>query len=102
VEREYKILKRLGNGVGIPHVFWFGRESTYHALALELLGPSLHDIFKTRNRQFSLHTVMNIGDHLVRHFEWVIADANIFPSFHALSTFTHMATFTAISSHRTF
>ncbi|KAG2740809.1 kinase-like protein [Suillus brevipes Sb2] len=71
VEREYKILKRLGNGVGIPHVFWFGRESTYHALALELLGPSLHDIFKTRNRQFSLHTVMNIGDHLLSRLEYI-------------------------------
>lgn len=102
MEREYKILKRLGNGVGIPHVIWFGRESTFHALALELLGPSLHDIFKARNRQFSLHTIVNIGDQLVHHFEWVIADANIFPSFHALSTFTHMATFTAISSHKTF
>ncbi|KIK33484.1 hypothetical protein CY34DRAFT_99510, partial [Suillus luteus UH-Slu-Lm8-n1] len=65
VERKYKILKRLGNGVGIPHVIWFSRESTFHALALELLGPSLHDIFKARNRQFSLHTIVNIGDQLV-------------------------------------
>ncbi|KAG1870961.1 hypothetical protein C8R48DRAFT_596472 [Suillus tomentosus] len=71
VEREYKILKRLGNGVGIPRVIWFGRESTYHALALELLGPSLHDIFKARNRKFSLHTVVNIGDQLLSRLEYI-------------------------------
>ncbi|KAG2336163.1 kinase-like protein [Suillus weaverae] len=71
VEREYKILKRLGNGVGIPHVIWFSRESTYHALALELLGPSLHDIFKARNRKFSLHTVVNIGDQLLSRLEYI-------------------------------
>jgi hypothetical protein len=102
VSLQYKILKQLGDGVGIPHVIWFGRVLTFHTLALELLGLSLHDIFKACNRQFSLHTVMNIGDQLVHHFERVVADANIFPSFHTLSTFTHMATFTAISSHKTF
>ncbi|KAG0698509.1 kinase-like protein [Suillus ampliporus] len=46
-------------------------ESTYHALALELLGPSLHDIFKARNRKFSLHTVMNIGDQLLSCLEYI-------------------------------
>ncbi|KAG1730735.1 hypothetical protein EDB19DRAFT_1621199, partial [Suillus lakei] len=59
VEHEYNILKQLGNGVGIPQVIWFGWESTYHALALELLGPSLHDIFKACDQKFSLHTVVN-------------------------------------------
>ncbi|KAG1838224.1 kinase-like domain-containing protein [Suillus subluteus] len=45
VEREYFILKQLEGGVGIPRTFWFGRESAYHALVLELLRPSLHQLF---------------------------------------------------------
>jgi hypothetical protein len=65
VQREYAILKRLEGGVGIPRALWFGRESAYHALVLDLLGPSLHDIFLAHNRKFSLHTVVNLGDQLV-------------------------------------
>jgi hypothetical protein len=41
VEHEYHILKQLEGGVGIPHALWFGRESTYHVLVLDLLGSSL-------------------------------------------------------------
>ncbi|KAG1790768.1 kinase-like domain-containing protein [Suillus plorans] len=65
VQREYKVLKHLEGGVGIPRVHWFGRESTYHALVLNLLGPSLHDLFLTHNNKFSLETVVNLGDQLV-------------------------------------
>jgi serine/threonine protein kinase len=65
VQREYTILKRLEGGLGIPRALWFGRESTYHALVLGLLGPSLHDLFLTHDRKFSLHTVVNLGIQLV-------------------------------------
>lgn len=62
VEHEYYILKQLEGGVGIPRPLWFGKESTYYALVLELLGPSLHNLFLARNRKFSLLTIVNIGD----------------------------------------
>jgi hypothetical protein len=45
VEHEYYVLKQLEGGVGIPHTIWFGRESSYHVLALDLLRPSLHTLF---------------------------------------------------------
>ncbi|KAG1724295.1 uncharacterized protein EDB91DRAFT_1062917, partial [Suillus paluster] len=68
VQREYHILKQLEGGVGIPCALWFGRESTYHALVLDLLGSSLHDLFLTHNRKFALHTVVNLVDQLVSQF----------------------------------
>ncbi|KAG1797306.1 kinase-like domain-containing protein [Suillus plorans] len=71
VERKYHILKRLEDGVGIPCAIWFGRESTYHALALELLGPSLHDLFKAHDRKFNLHTVVNLGEQLLSRLEHI-------------------------------
>ncbi|KAG1845753.1 kinase-like domain-containing protein [Suillus tomentosus] len=71
VQREYAILKRLEGGVGIPRALWFGRESAYHALVLDLLGPSLHDIFLAHNRKFSLHTVVNLGDQLLSRLEYI-------------------------------
>ncbi|KAG0698345.1 casein kinase I isoform delta [Suillus ampliporus] len=71
VWHEYNILKRLTGGVGIPRVFWFGRESTYHALVLDLLGPSLHDIFIAHDRRFSLHNVLNLGNQLLSRLEYI-------------------------------
>ncbi|KAG1811954.1 CK1/CK1/CK1-D protein kinase [Suillus variegatus] len=71
VQHEYKILKHLEGGVGIPHALWFGRESTYHALVLELLGPSLHNLFLARNGKFSLETVTNLGDQLLSHLKYI-------------------------------
>ncbi|KAG1811046.1 casein kinase 1, alpha 1 [Suillus variegatus] len=71
VQREYAILKRLEGGVGIPRALWFGRESTYHALVLGLLGPSLHDLFLAHDRKFSLHTVVNLGIQLLSRLEYI-------------------------------
>ncbi|KAG1777523.1 casein kinase I isoform delta [Suillus placidus] len=68
---EYKILKQLTGRVGIPRVFWFGRESTYHALVLDLLGPSLHDIFIAHDRRFSLPNVVNLGNQLLSCLKYI-------------------------------
>ncbi|KAG2132120.1 kinase-like domain-containing protein [Suillus bovinus] len=65
VECEHNILKQLEGGVGIPCALWFGWESTHYALALDLLGTSLHDLFLASNHKFSLHTVVNLGDQLI-------------------------------------
>ena len=78
VEREYHILKQLEGGIGIPSAHWFGRESIHHALVLDLLGPSLQDIFLARNQKFSLHAVVDLGDQLVSQFLVVTADADLF------------------------
>ncbi|KAG1902514.1 putative serine/threonine-protein kinase vrk [Suillus fuscotomentosus] len=71
IEREYHILKQLEGGIGIPRTLWFGRESVYHAMVLELLGLSLHQLFLANNRKFSLPHVMNIGDQLLSHLEYI-------------------------------
>ncbi|KAG1828300.1 kinase-like domain-containing protein [Suillus variegatus] len=88
VQHEYNILKHLEGGVGIPRALWFGRESTYHALILDLLGPSLHSLFLSHNQKFSLETVINLGDQLVSHF-------------HVSNMFTRTIIFTVTSNHRT-
>ncbi|KAG1827547.1 kinase-like domain-containing protein [Suillus subaureus] len=68
---SHEILKQLEGGVGIPHALWFGRESTYHTLALDLLRPSLYDLFLACNHKFSLPTVVNLGDQLLLHLEYI-------------------------------
>ncbi|KAG1764572.1 casein kinase I [Suillus placidus] len=68
---EYRILKQLEGGAGIPHVEWFGREATFDALVLDLLGPSLHDLFLAHNQKFTLHAILNIGDQLLSSLEHI-------------------------------
>lgn len=68
LEYESKVYKTLAGGVGVPFVRWFGTECDYNAMVLDLLGPSLEDLFNFCNRKFSLKTVLLLADQLVRRW----------------------------------
>jgi casein kinase 1 len=52
---------------GIPNVKWFGVEGDYNVLVMDLLGPSLEEIFSFCNRKLSLKTVLMLADQLVHY-----------------------------------
>lgn len=68
---EYKLYRILSEGVGIPQVRWFGKEGDYNVLVLDLLGPSLEDLFNFCGRKFTLKTVLMLADQMIARMEFV-------------------------------
>ena len=54
---------------GFPKYLWYGREGDYHIMVIELLGPSLEDMFVFCGRKLSLKTVILLADMLICRIE---------------------------------
>ncbi|XP_065193333.1 casein kinase I-like [Sycon ciliatum] len=68
---EGKFYRMLQGGVGIPTLKWLGTEGDYNVMVMELLGPSLEDLFNFCARSFSLKTILLLVDQLISRLEFV-------------------------------
>ncbi|KAI8435935.1 hypothetical protein MSG28_004103 [Choristoneura fumiferana] len=66
---ESKFYKLMQGGIGIPAIKWCGSEGDYNVMVMELLGPSLEDLFNFCSRRFSLKTVLLLADQLITRIE---------------------------------
>lgn len=50
---------------GIPHLKWYGVEGEFNCMVIDLLGPSMEDLFNYCSRRFNLKTVLMLADQMV-------------------------------------
>ncbi|CAA6662500.1 unnamed protein product [Spirodela intermedia] len=68
---ESKLYVLLQGGTGIPHLKWFGVEGECNIMVIDLLGPSLEDLFNYCNRKFTLKTVLMLADQMINRVEYL-------------------------------
>ncbi|XP_012574788.1 casein kinase 1-like protein 3 [Cicer arietinum] len=68
---EAKLYNILQGGSGIPSIRWSGVDGEDNVLVMDLLGPSLEDLFVYCGRKFSLKTVLMLADQMMTRIEYV-------------------------------
>ncbi|XP_076946212.1 casein kinase 1-like protein 2 [Bidens hawaiensis] len=71
LQYESRLYKILQGGTGIPNVRWYGVEGDYNVLVMDLLGPSLEDLFNFCSRKLSLKTVLMLADQMINRVEFI-------------------------------
>ncbi|KAF5348331.1 hypothetical protein D9756_010491 [Leucocoprinus leucothites] len=71
LKQESKIYKTLMGGPGVPWIMWSGKQGDYNVMIIDLMGPSLEDLFKMCNRHFSMKTVLLLADQLISRIEFI-------------------------------
>ena len=69
-ENESYLLSIL-KGFGIPELYSYGYNSNYNLIIMELLGQSLNDLFKLKNKKFSLKTTCMLGIQMIDRIEYI-------------------------------
>lgn len=62
---ESKLIKHLQGAPGIAQIYYCDAEADFNIMVMELLGPSLEDLFNLCSRQFTLRTILMIADQVV-------------------------------------
>ena len=64
--------------VGIPNIHWCGSQGNYNIMIIDLLGPSLEDLFNYCKRKFSLKTVVMQAEQMVLYIDVRLVVLNLY------------------------
>lgn len=68
---EARLMQHLEGGVGVPLVHYYGQENGFNVMVLDLLGPSLEELFDECGRRFSLKTTLQLIEMMLCRIEFV-------------------------------
>jgi casein kinase 1 len=73
---ESKIIQHLLNDntvtdKGIPHLYHTATEGEFNVMVMELLGPSLENLFSQFDKKFTLKTTLMLADRMIKRIEYV-------------------------------
>lgn len=68
---EYKTYKFLTGSKGVPSAYYFGQEGLHNILVIDLLGPSLEDLFDWCGRRFSVKTTVQVAVQMLSLIETI-------------------------------
>lgn len=66
---EYRTYKIMAGTPNIPLAYYFGQEGAHNILVMDLLGPSLEDLFDWCGRKFSIKTVVQVAIQMITLLE---------------------------------
>lgn len=66
---EYRTYKIMAGTPNIPLAYYFGQEGLHNILVIDLLGPSLEDLFDWCGRKFSVKTVVQVAIQMITLIE---------------------------------
>jgi len=72
LHHEYQVYQHIFKpNKGIPRLYYFGHEDDFKVMVMDILGPSLEDVFNLCNRKFTLKTVLLLADQLISRLEYL-------------------------------
>lgn len=71
LKHEAALYEELSGGVGIPALHLWTVHGDYRCMVMDLLGPSLEELFAECHHRFSLKTVLMIADQVLQRTEYI-------------------------------
>ncbi|CAK9010711.1 Casein kinase I [Durusdinium trenchii] len=68
---EAKLLKHLEGAPGFASVYFSDSQGDFNIMVMDLLGPSLEDLFNICRRRFSLKTLLMLADQMLYRIEYL-------------------------------
>ncbi|CAL8085400.1 unnamed protein product [Orchesella dallaii] len=68
---ESKVYKIVMGSVGIPRMLYYGQHHGFNVMVMDLLGPSLEELFNLCGRRFSLKTGIMLADEMIGRLEYL-------------------------------
>ena len=71
LENEAKFYKLYERTYGVPQVYYFGQVDDNYALVMDLLGPTLGDMFEFCHKKFSHKTMLMLSIQMLRCLQFI-------------------------------